>query len=217
MINKNDMDILNFSQFEWAYTFCKNLQFKLKNKLQPDLNIRLAIHNVDHKLITSIIIHNKSKIKNDKKNRKFKIIIDIVPEGMSWTQMHQRWQQIHQNQGLNEYYVYAPHSNDFFAWQRFEQQLIPLPKQTRYASAFLRIRFEHYTDTLEVFTTEHQPFLNFKEQTIAFEETQQTLRTYQTALREKQLLLEQAYQRLDMFEKYYQNRQQHQRKYKMSS
>ncbi len=212
MKNKNDMDLLNFSQFAWAYTFCQNMQIKLQNKLQPNLNIKLAIQKVDDKLITSIIIRNKSVDKNDKNTRKFKIILDIVPENVSWTEMHQRWQQIHQNKELNEYYVYAPHSNDFFAWQRFSQQLVPLPKQNRYASAFLRIRFEHYTDTLEVFTTEQQPFLDFKEQATAFEETQQTLRSYQTALREKQLLLEQAYQRLDMFERHYQTQQQ--RKYK---
>ncbi len=207
------MDILNFSQFAWAYTFCQNMQLKLKKRLQPNLNIKLVINHVGEKSITSIIIHNKNEVKNNNRTTKFKIILDIVPEHMSWGEVYQRWLQLYQNKELNEYYVYAPHSNEFFAWQRFQQQLVPLPKQPRYASAFLRIRFEHYADTLEVFTTDQQPFLNFKEQAIAIEEAQDKARAYQAALREKQLLLEQAYQRLDMLERHYQTSKKYQHTY----
>lgn len=199
------MNILNSSQFAWAYTFCQNMQLKLSKELKSILKIKLGIHSVNDQLITSIVISNNYVFKNDsKKHNLLKSIIDVVPAEVSWAEMCHRWQQVQQYKGLNEYYVYAPHSNEFFVWQRFKGQLIPLPKQVSYISYVLNIRFEHYKDTLEVFTTTQQPFLNFREQVVAFEEVQHQLKASQTALWEKQQLLEQAYQRLEAFEKHYQ-------------
>lgn len=199
------MNILNSSQFAWAYTFCQNMQLKLSKELKAILKIKLGIHTVNNQLITSIVISNSYTLKNDnKKCHLLKSIIDVIPAEVSWAEMCQRWQQVQQYKELNEYYVYAPHSNEFFVWQRFKGQLIPLPKQVSYISYLLNVRFEHYKDTLEVFTTTQQPFLNFKEQVVAFEEVQHQLKACQTALWEKQQLLEQVYQRLATFEKHYQ-------------
>lgn len=197
------MDILNFSQFSWAYSFCQNMQINAQKEAKSLPQMKLVINHVGTKLIASILINNKERLINDNKVGKFKILIDVIPESVSWTDMHQRWRQVAQYKDLNEYYVYAPHNNQFFAWQRFKNQLVPLPHQQTYYCYPFNIRFEHYADTLEVFTAAHTPFLNFKEQALAVEETQSKLDAYENALQKKQQQLEQAYTRLDMLEKHY--------------
>ena len=197
------MDILNFSQFAWAYSFCQNMQINAQKEAIASPQMKLVINNVGNKFIASIIINNKLPTNNDSKRNKFKIMIDVIPENVSWTDMHQRWRQVAQCKGLDEYYVYAPHNNEFFVWQRFKNQLVPLPRQQTYFCYPCNIRFEHYADTLEVFTAKHTPFLNFKEQIMVVEETQTQLKVYETALQEKEQQLNQAHKRLDMLEQHY--------------
>ena len=86
-----------------------------------------------------------------------------------------------------------------------QNQLVPMAVQQHYQSQSLPIRFEYFKDTLEVFTTQNQPFLNFKEQVQALTEAEEEIEAYQVALQEKQQLLDQAYQRVDLLEKHYQN------------
>ena len=198
------MNLLNFSQFAWAYTFYQNVQEKLKNDLKQDLHIQLGIHQVGQGLISSVSIQVNTQ---SKKSQKCKIIFDVIPQEISWVEMCQRWQQIAHKQGVNEYYVYAPQRNEFFVWRLHQNQLVPLPVQQHYQSQYLPIRFEYFKDVLEVFTTQNNPFLSFSEQAEALTESEQEVRAYQEALQEKQKLLEQAYQRLETLERYYHNTQ----------
>ena len=201
------MNLLNFSQFAWAYTFCQNMQNKLQNNQNHDINIQLAIHQIGSQILSSVIIQDNQNINNDKKAFRHKIIFDVIPQEISWVEMCQRWQQIARKASVTEYYVYAPHRNEFFVWVLRQNQLVPIPIKQHYHSQYLPIRFEYFKDTLEVFTTQNQPFLNFKEQAQALTEAEEEIEAYQAALQEKQQLLDQAYQRLDLLEKYYQNAQ----------
>ncbi len=199
------MNLLNFSQFAWAYTFCQNIQTKLQNEQNPQIQIQLAIHQIGSQILSSVIIQNNTTLNNDKNTTPHQIIFDVIPQEISWVEMCQRWQQIARKSGVKEYYVYAPHRNEFFVWVLQQNQLVPMAVQQHYQSQSLPIRFEYFKDTLEVFTTQNQPFLNFKEQVQALTEAEEEIEAYQVALQEKQQLLDQAYQRLDLLEKHYQS------------
>ncbi|OJJ14881.1 hypothetical protein BKI52_40720 [marine bacterium AO1-C] len=202
------MNLLNFSQFAWAYTFCQNMQNTLNSDKNKPIHIQLGIHQIGSQLLSSIIIQQNKNLNNDKNKKPHKIIFDVIPQEISWVEMCQRWQQIVRKPNLKEYYVYAPHRNEFFVWVLHQNQLVPMTIQQHYQSRYLPIRFEYFKDTLEVFTTQNQPFLNFKEQAQALTEAEEAIEAYQVALQEKQQLLDQAYQRLDLLEKYYQHTQQ---------
>ena len=88
------------------------------------------------------------------------VVFEILSPGNTFEEMQDK-QGFYEAYGVDEYYIYSPHRNTLWGWQRVENHLEPVAIMNGWTSPRLGIRFERTPETLHIFKPNGEHFLTF--------------------------------------------------------
>lgn len=88
------------------------------------------------------------------------VVFKVLSPGNTFEEMQDK-QGLYEAHGVDEYYIYSPHRNTLWGWQRMENRLEPIAIMNGWTSPRLGIRFERTPETLHIFKPNGERFLTF--------------------------------------------------------
>ena len=88
------------------------------------------------------------------------VVFEILSPRNTAIEMHRK-HDFYNNYGVQEYYLYDPHNNEFLVWQRTLDNLSPVDFVGGWVSPLLGIRFQPTTEHLQIFHRDGEPFLSY--------------------------------------------------------
>ena len=92
------------------------------------------------------------------------VVFEIVPPGHQVKEVVRKIQ-FYEKYGVEEYYMYDPHSGDLAGWWRLQGNLEEIPDMAGFVSPLLQIRFEpgEGSHNLKILDPQGEPFATYVE------------------------------------------------------
>jgi Uma2 family endonuclease len=100
------------------------------------------------------------------------VVFEVQSPGNTAGEMREKFE-FYDMHGVEEYYLYDPHTNALHGWQRSTGRLRPIAQMDGWRSPRLGIRFVLENETLHIYRPDGQRFLTYDEQDEQREEARQ--------------------------------------------
>ena len=91
------------------------------------------------------------------------VVFEVQSPGNTVGEMREKFE-FYDMHGVEEYYLYDPHTNALHGWQRSAGRLKPIAQMAGWRSPRLDIRFVLEDDTLHIYRPDGERFLTYEEQ-----------------------------------------------------
>ena len=110
------------------------------------------------------------------------VVFEVQSPGNTVGEMREKFE-FYDMHGVEEYYLYDPHTNALHGWQRSAGRLKPIAQMAGWRSPRLDIRFVLEDDTLHIYRPDGERFLTYEEQ---YQQRKQARQEAQKASQEAQ-------------------------------